>query len=84
MVFRKVEDDKGGQKFSERGLNFLPTKYSSLNKADSWNEIQAEMTGFIKAKSDTAYEVCLRWEQTFIKGARESARDNFLWDRDRW
>ena len=60
MVFRKVEDDKGGQKFSERGLNFLPTKYSSLNKADSWNETQADMSGFIEAKSDTAYEVCLR------------------------
>ena len=83
MVFRKVEDDKGGQTFSERGLNFLPTKYSSLSKADSWNETQAEMSGFIEAKSDTAYEVCLRWEQTFLKGA-ESARDNFLWDRDRY
>ena len=57
VVFRKVEDDKGGQKFSERGLNFLPTKYSSLNKADSWNETQAEMSGFIEAKSDTAIKI---------------------------
>ena len=63
VVFRKVEDDKRGQKFSEGGLNFLPTKYSSLNvESDSRNnETQhAEMSGFIQAKSDTVYEVCLR------------------------
>ena len=53
VVFRKVEDDKRGQKFSEGGLNFLPTKYSSLNMADSWNKTQAEMSEFTEAKSTT-------------------------------